>query len=193
MSYLCQLEPYLCLSCDQPENGRISAVAYVVKGAPLSNPSDVQEWVNLICNNLAIVIPSVRGTYDGGSAIEQTGYGRQTTFRAGANHEVQYMHPWVCENVAFYNSLMRVANNYEFWFMTGSKLHKGGDGIYVNAQMPITDDVSSLIEFNVTVRWSRYELPRCFEPPILIFDSCESLQRALDCYRCTPISTIPCP
>jgi len=193
MSYLCELEPYLCLACDQPENGRIGAVAYTLKGAPLPDPSSVQDWVNLICNNLAIVIPSVRGTYDGGSPIEQVGYGRQTNFRAGANHEVQYMHPWQCENVAFYNSFMRLSRDYEFWFVTESKLHKGGDNLYVNAQMPITEDVSSVVEFNVTVRWSKYELPRCYEPPALIFDSCESLKRALDCFRCAPINTTLCP
>ena len=191
-SYICELEPYVCLECDQPEQGRISAVAFTQKGAPLTDPSDVQGWVNLICNNLAVVIPNVRGTYDGGAAVEQTGYGRQTTYRAGASHEVAYMHPWQCENIAFYNTFMRLSKDYEFWFVTSSKLHKGGDNLYVNAQMPITDDLSNLVEFNVTVRWSKYELPECYDKPILIFDTCESLQRALDCYTCDPISTL-CP
>lgn len=191
-SYLCNLDPFLCLECDVPENGRIGGVGFVQKGAPLLDPTDVQGWVDLVCNNLAIIIPNVRGTYDGGSPVEISGYGRQTTFRAGANHEVQYMHLWQCENVAFYNSFMRLSKDYEFYFVTGSKLHKGGDNLYVNAQYPITDDPSGVIEFNVTVRWSQYNLPLCYEKPILVFDTCESLQRALDCYACNPISDL-CP
>jgi hypothetical protein len=192
MSYLCELEPYLCLDCEQPEHSRISGVGFVQKGAPLLDPSSTQEWVNLICNNLAVVIPNVRGSYDGGAPVEQTGYGRQTTFRSGANHEVTYSHLWQCENVAFYNTFMRLSKDYEFWFVTSTKIHKGGDNLYVNAQMPITDDLSAEIAFNVTVRWSKYELPACYEKPNLIFDTCASLQRALDCYRCQPI-TNTCP
>lgn len=190
-SYLCRLEPFLCAVCDNPENGRVSAVAYVQKGAPMPNPSSAQDWVNLICNNLAIVIPSVRGTYDGGSPIDQNGYGRIPTSRVGANHEVQYMHLWQCENIAFYNSLMRLAGDFEFWFATGSKLHRGGKGLYISVQTPITEDVSSAMEFQVTVRWASYDLPLCYNLPPYIFDSCETLQHALRCFTCERI-TFPC-
>lgn len=191
-SYLCDLDSFLCAPCDIVEHGRVSGVAFVQRGAPLPNPSSVQDWVNLVCNNLAIIIPAVRGTYDGSSPSETTGYGRIPTFRTGATHEVQYFHLWQCDNVNFYNTLMRLANDYTFWFATGSKLHKGGRGVYLSVQTPVSDDVASAMEFQVTVRWSNYELPQCYELPGQIFESCEALRIALQCNRCFPITSFPC-
>lgn len=191
-NYLCTLDAFLCNPCTIVEHGRVSGVAFVQRGAPLPNPSSVQDWVNLVCNNLAIVIPAVRGTYDGGQPTDTTGYGRLPTFRAGANHEVQYSHLWSCENVDFYNTLMRLGTDYTFWFATGSKIHKGGRGVYINVSTPVSDDVAGAMEFNVTVRWSDYNLPLCWNLPGQIFESCEALRIALQCNRCQPITNFPC-
>lgn len=182
---------YFCDFCPNPEQGRISAVAFVTKGTPLPDPSSRQDWVNVVCNKLGFIIPDVRGSYDA-QGIEQPGFGRTHVRRTGSTHTVTYSHLFTCENIEVYNSLNNNAGQYEFWFSTETKLFASKKEVYINANMPITDDTNAQIEFTVEVKWSNKYIPECYSLPTGIFDSCEGLQSALTCLTCQPLIVNPC-
>lgn len=184
------LSSYYCNQCATPESGRVSAVAYVKQGAPLVDPTDPQDWFDLLCNGLAIIIPNVRGTYDGGAVVEGPGYGRTPVRRQSANHQVVYNHLMDCNNIDFYNALVQTYD-YDFWFATDTKIWRAGSTSMQHAQMPITEDVASDIEFSVTVKWTNKNLPTCYDTNYL-FESCDGITRAFLCLTCNPVSLLPC-
>ena len=190
MSSLCQLTDFYCSECAEPEEGRISAIAFVRAGIPVADPSLNQTWVDLICNGYAVIIPAVRANYNGGATKEGPGYGRVATRRQSASHEIKYFHDFNCENVDFYNQL-NYSQQYQLWFTNGSKLWTSGVSVHASAMMPITDDPTDTIEFEVDVKWSSKNIPTCYDTPS-IFDSCSEIERLLACLACEPI-TIPCP
>jgi hypothetical protein len=190
MSFACPITEYFCDACPDVELGRISAVAFVRKGVPVSDPTDNAVWNNLRCNGYAVIIPQVRGTYNGGAQQEGPGYGRVPTRRQSTNHEVKYFHAYGCENIDFYNQLM-YSNDYVLWYTNGNKLWTSTEAVNINPMAPITDSVADSIEFDVTVTWSYKFLPYCFDAPS-IFDSCDEIARLEDCLPCDPI-VIPCP
>lgn len=190
-SILCNLTDYYCSDCIDQENGRVSAVAFVKRGAPLLDPSSQQAWKDVVCNGLAVIIPGVRGTYDGGAGVIAAGYGRVPSKRTGANHTVEYMHIWTAENQSFYNQA-NIVSGYDFYFSTESKLWHANADIFVDAKTPITDDVSSLIEFSVTISWSNTNLMSIYDVPVGIFDNCERQAKIFSCLTCNPIEIDPC-
>jgi hypothetical protein len=192
MSSFCQFADYFCNSCIDEENGRISAVAFTKRGVPIVDWSDPQNWKDVICNGLGRIIPEVRGTYDGSAPVTNTGYGRVQTRKTSANHTVNYMHIWQAENVDFYNNLSR-STEYDFFFATETKLWRANAPVYISPTSPIAENVDSLIEFNVTVIWTKFELPEVYDLPPGLFTSCEQLEETLACYNCQPLSISPCP
>jgi hypothetical protein len=190
MSFLCPITDYYCSSCPNPEEGRVSAVAFVRAGIPIGDPTLNQTWVDIICNDYGVIIPNVRGEYNGGEAKEGDGYGRVLTRRQSTTHELTYFHEYSCENVDFYN-LLNYSRSYELWYTNGNKLWRSGVVVFASAKAPITADPSDTIEFEVMARWSNKNLPTCSDAPS-IFQSCEEIERLLDCLTCSAI-TIPCP
>lgn len=185
-SLICSLAEYYNDCCPEPELSRVSAVAFVRKSLPTFDPEDNQSWKNIICNGHGIIIPAVRGTYNGGEMKEGPGYGRVPTRRQSTNHEVAYMHPYNCDNVEFYNILNR-SYDYTLWYSNGVRLWHSTEAVHASAQAPMSDDPSDDMEFNVTAKWVNFDLPYCWNVPS-IFENCETLRRLLDCLPCEPIT-----
>lgn len=192
MSYQCQqLADFICDTCLTPEKGRVRGVAFTKIGVDILDPSDPQVWKNIECNDLGVIIPAVRGNYDGGSILEGPGYGSQKFRQIGTDHTVVYNHLWSCENKDFYDSIREVSD-YEFWMATESKIFRSVVAISAQPTMPITDDVASELEFQVTVKWSQKQLPQCYDIPGDIFESCAAKEAVFNCLDCQPLSIGGC-
>lgn len=189
MSYCNILDQYYCASCVDPEQGRIRGVAYVVDGAPLANTASDLAWLNLVCNNLAVIIPEVRGTYDGGAPIESAGYGKVPQKNTGYNHQISYFEKYNCDNIAFYNKL-KYNSNFIFYWVTDKSLYSTGVPVQVSFKNQITDDTNSQLEFEVTIKWSNPLHSECLDIPSQVFKNCDTLNGYLACHTCTPITTI---
>lgn len=196
MSYAnCLILPeYYCSSCPVEERGRIYSIAYTAKAASsLStfDPTSTQDWYDLICNGYARVLNDIRGSYDGSTAVEGPGFGSQSVRLIGRNHQLTYMDIFDCDKIAFYNEIAN-SNQFEVWFRTETKLYRSTNAAMVFAALPIAEDMNTIIDFSVTVKWSNKNLPICYDLPTSVFDSCESLTYLENCLTCNPVDVFPC-
>lgn len=168
----CETIPdYTCGPCGASEPGRIRGIAYVRKGVLVVDPHLDATWETLVGNGDAIMIPFTNGMYDGGKATKADGFGDQDSRSTGRKHQITYSHLDVVENVAFYDA-MNYTNNFEIWFVTGTKLWKTGITAYIDAGAPIEGALDSEIVWKVTCEWSYKYNPFPYERPPTVFGKC---------------------
>lgn len=190
----CSLSQYYCNSCSDTEQGRITGVAWVRKGYTFTDITDLQEWKDVICSNLAVVIAETRGTSDGGAAVEGVGYGRQENRVTGRNFTVSYSHLWGCENQPFYDEL-NYRNNYEFYYATENYIFRSVNPAFSFAKVAVEESTQSELRFDVDVKWSHRNLPACYLAPGVVdalFSDCEIQRDTLACYTCNPTRIVIC-
>ncbi len=175
------LSALVCDDCSAGETARIRAVAFVKKrvlaGAP--DLSDPLVWKAWILNEDAVVVPNVRGAYDGSTEVVAEGYGSQLNRVTGLTHVVEYFQLMRCENVAAYNKIKR-NRDLVFFFRTENSLWHSLNAVKVFPQMPVELDMGKEIELKVTVEWSHPDLPECIVPPPGVFDDCAALAALLE-------------
>lgn len=212
----CSAEDFYIDCCENNfSEGRIDGAAWVKKGvwefgnlSPTTISSD-SRWQALVANKLAYVIPSVKGQYDGSTAVEGAGYGRSISRLTGRNHQASYSHlfTWTgndnttnfVNNVNFYNWLNR-QSDYEFYFTTQHHIWRVGAPSMSFTALPISESIDSSVEYVVTVKWSKMELPtpylKCVGSPnpicLTIFDRCELLDPTSDCWNPDTIDPLNC-
>lgn len=163
-----QLGDHYCNVCEAPEHGRVRSVAFIKNGFDFTDPSDPSEWQAGIANKDIIIIAEVNGTFDGGSEVEVAGYGDQATKLVGYNFVATYNDPNYKNNAEFYNQLKR-SRNYRFYYRTETQGHLTQNTVSVVPKNPVTDDITSEVVWNVSVKWAEGDLPAPYDVPPGIF------------------------
>lgn len=162
---------HYCDTCEEPELGRVSSVAFIKSTFAFTDPSDPTEWEAGFAAGDIILIPLTKGTFDGGAEVETPGYGRQATRLTGYNFQAQYQDPNYRLNCAFYNA-MKNSRQYKFAYATSTQIHLSDVVVQVIPKNPVQDDVTSEVVWDVIVKWSHTDLPCPYDLPAGIFDSC---------------------
>ena len=92
------------------ESGRVVALAFVhkdVQPAIYANPSNAALWVDSAYSSDVIIFQNVRGSFDGGSAIEVPGTGNQSTKVINADRTLTVMVQGVKGNEDVWNELVK--------------------------------------------------------------------------------------
>lgn len=151
------------------ELGRVRHVGWVrctlFSGPSPFNPSSLTDWNLAIAAGNAILIRDVRGTYDGGSATKNAGYGSKPSRLTGKTHTLTYFDPRVINNCDFYNRLHYIGSEYRFFFFTATRVWQVLRPTSATPTMPIAEDLNSIVEFNVTVEWSDINSPCSLPAP----------------------------
>ena len=159
-----------CSDCpDNQEHGRIRGVAYIHKSYTFADPTDPTEWQSAIAAGKVIIIPKTNGSYDGGTPIEGPGYGDQESTNLGSRFSAVYKDPNYAGNVTFYNVLKR-SRNWKFCYLTETKLRITRKTVTVFPKDPVQDDITSLVEWEVTVKWMDTQFGEAFDIPDGIFE-----------------------
>lgn len=159
---------YFCSDCPTLEGGRVRGIAYIKNSFVFTDPTDPTEWQTGIQNKDIIIIPSVRGNFDGGSEVEGAGYGDQQTNLLGYNFVLNYFDPNYKENATFYNALKR-SRNYYMAYRTETQVHFTDRTVSVVPKNPVAEDTTSVVEWNVAVKWANEDLPTPYDTPEGIF------------------------
>lgn len=160
---------HYCNDCETPEKGRIGSSAFIKDSFEFTNPSNAQEWINGIENKDIIIIPRTNGSFDGGSEVETTGYGRQATTLSGYNFQAIFNDPNYKLNADFYNEIKR-SRNYRYAYVTETLVHITDVPVSVVPKNPVQDDITSDVVWNVTVKWASKDLPVPYDVPPGIFE-----------------------
>lgn len=160
-----------CNPCEEKEKGRIGSVAFIKRDFEFTDPTNPVEWRNGIDAHDIIMIPQVLGSFDGGSEVESTGYGRQASNLVGYNFTANFKDPNYVTNCEFYNALKN-SRQYRFAYVTSRSVHITTNPVTVIPKNPVTEDLNSDVVWDVTVKWSEADLPCPFAMPAGIFDEC---------------------
>lgn len=164
------LNDYSTNPCGTKEMGRVRAVAFVKKTSTIADPTSDSEWNALVTAGNAILIPRVRGTYDGGVDVESAGFADESTEFTGKNHQIQYFDPnFNKNNRDFYNELRKASKDFKIWFVSESFLYEVKTTPMISAKYPMTENVTDQITFDVMVKWSDENLPVIYTKPTTFF------------------------
>ncbi len=162
------LPNHFCDPCEEIEHGRIRSVAFINKDFEFTDPSNPNQWKTGIANKDIIIIPAVRGTFDGGSEVEGPGYGNQETKLVGYNFQSNYSDPNYKNNADFYNVLKR-SRSYKYAFVTETLVHLTENTVSVIPKNPVTEELTSEVTWSVLVKWSEGDTPAPYPVPEDIF------------------------
>lgn len=160
---------HICTPCDKQEHGRIRGTAFVKKTFAFIDASNTTEWQAGIASGDIIIIPQTNGSFDGGTPQEGPGYGDSVSTYIGSDFVATFKDPNYADNCAFYNVLKR-SRNYNFAYCTETKVHVTSKPVVVLPKSPVADDINSLVEWDVTVKWRESDIPCPVNIPEGIFD-----------------------
>lgn len=99
------------------------------------------------------VIKDTRGSYPGGTPVEEEGYGKTPTIRTGADHEANIEVRGVLSNRTF----SAVANQTDKWnvaFVTNGEVGIYIEDVSVYAKLIIDQNIKSTMRWGVNFKWS---------------------------------------
>lgn len=157
-----------CDDCEDPELARIRGIAFIKDSFTFTDPTSYTEWFNGIAAGDIIIIPFTRGSSDGGTPKEGTGYGDQATKYIGTDYSVTYFDPNYAINRDFYNNLKRF-QNYKLAYKTETLVHITDKVCQVLPKAPVADDITAEVVWEIMVKWSSQEEPTPYTAPQNIF------------------------
>lgn len=98
-------------------------------------------------------ITGTRGSYPGGTPVEEEGYGKVPTIRTGADHEANLEVRSVADNRAFW----AVVNQTEKWnvvFITNGEQGFYIEDVSIYSKVVIDQNIKSQIRWGVNLKWS---------------------------------------
>lgn len=99
------------------------------------------------------VVKDTRGSYPGGTPVEEEGFGKVPTLRTGADHEGTVEVRGVEENRAFWASVNQTAK-WNVVFITNGELGLYAEDVSVYAKIVIDQSIKTSIRWNVSFKWS---------------------------------------
>jgi hypothetical protein len=166
------LADYSCVDCvDNLEHARIGQGGFVHKSyyeTLMADPTDASIWQTGITDGKIVIMPNLRGTYDGGTAVTSPGYGRVSLKTTGYNYTANIHDPVYADNYDFYASL--VGNSgWHFAFLTETQGRITQVPVNVSPKDPITDSLDDAVEWQSDISWSAKFAPKPFTAPQAVF------------------------
>ena len=157
------------------ESGRVVALAFVhkdVQPAIYANPSNAALWVDSAYSSDVIIFQNVRGSFDGGSAIEVPGTGNQSTKVINADRTLTVMVQGVKGNEDVWNELVK-EKGYRVAFVVGADYNLmmfNNVDTSIFAVPPVEEGLDTELMWNVTVKWKDINNPKTSNVPVGVFE-----------------------
>lgn len=99
------------------------------------------------------VVKDTRGTYAGGTPVEEEGYGKVPTLRTGADHEASVEVRGVENNRTFWAAVNQTAK-WNVVLITNGELGLYIEDASVYAKVMIDQSIKSSVRWSVSIKWS---------------------------------------
>lgn len=192
-NYCPNLSNYNCGTCERDVLGRVVAAALVKKDQQVVDPLSPQEWINLICSKLAVVIPEIKGERTSTNNFGD-GYGIADKVYINTNHEATLMSKFRCSNTAFWNDVVLNPETFDLYLFQRQVVWLAGSTVTFGVTVDITTDLNSIVEFKIAGSWQTQapiDPNWCGDMPKMM-ESCKALSNAQDCYACVQITPNLC-
>ena len=97
-------------------------------------------------------VKDTRGTYAGGTPIEEEGYGKTPTLRTGADHEANLENRGVLSNRTFW-AIVNQTNKWNAIFVTNGSIGHYVEDVSVYAKMVIDQSIKSGERMQINMKW----------------------------------------
>ncbi len=149
---------YVCDPCADGEKGRVGGVALFdksIKGdLTAENLKLLSWWETQITAGAVRIIPSVRGTYDGGTNKTVTGFGRLPEKIVGKEHVLVWNDKNHTDNQPFYSYLEANLKNFIPAWVTENELRVANNVLNkFEVKDPVEEDIDSIVLWQATATW----------------------------------------
>ncbi len=144
------------LECGIELGGIIAAVYIDRDQAPnITDLSTASYWNTKIAAtpNVWWVVKDTRGTYPGGTPVEEEGYGRTPTLRTGADHEMNLEVRGILNNRNFW-AIINQTSKWNVIFITNGLTGHYVEDVSVYAKQMIDQNIKSSSRMQVNHKWS---------------------------------------
>jgi hypothetical protein len=155
--------------CLPHEKGVIRAIAFIDKDTVVADYSDPTEWATNVASGAAKVVKFLSGSYDGGSAKFDKGYGAVATIYVNSTHKLSINDPNFLNNETFWNEIQK-SSAYKVVFVTDTLVHVGTKPCTIFAKKPVADDFESDVIGMVEVEWKQRDLVLAHPKPSGTFE-----------------------
>jgi hypothetical protein len=140
------------------ELGGIVSVIFIDPDQPTYTKTDLQTrsfWTSKInaTPNVWWVVKETRGTYAGGTPVEEDGYGKTPTLRTGADHEMTFEVRGVLNNAQFWSIISQNAK-WNMIFITNGNVGHYVQDVSSYAKYMIDQNIKSTERVMVSNKWS---------------------------------------
>ena len=143
--------PYTCNPCPDGEGGRIRSLVLVKKGTEISIPLDAEEWeADIVAGNI-IILPEVRGSFDGGTPRMVAGYGSKTEIKVGDDYVLNVSDPAYADNAEFWEEAER--HTWNICYVSEKVLVYVPAEVQLMAKAPIDEDLNAVVDWDIELRW----------------------------------------
>lgn len=161
---------YACDPCSDGEKGRVSGVVLFDKSIKddltQANLILMSWWEAQLAASTVRIIPSVRGTYDGGTNKTVTGFGRLAEKITGKEHVLVWNDKNHTTNHAFYSYLEENLKNFILGWVTENELRIANAPLTkFEVKDPVEEDVDSIVVWQSTATWTQKNpnIPQIFD------------------------------
>ena len=168
-----QIPVHACDPCEEKEYGRIRSAGFIHKDFEFLNgdTTNASEWARGINEGLILLVPATNGEMPEPSEITGPGFGDTTETLIGYEFSAMFNDPNFASNCDFYQAL--VGNrNFKFFFRTSSKTYITPVTVTIIPKFKVDNDETSLVLWNVSVKWKSALFPCPFNTPESVLQSC---------------------
>ncbi len=156
------LPAYVCDPCSEGEKGRVSGVFFakdlIKDDLTAANLGMLTWWETQLAAGSIIIIPSVRGTYDGGAQNKVTGFGRTKEKVTGKTHTLVFNDKNHTGNKSFYEYIENNLKGFILGWVTNNELRVANNTLdSFEAKDPVEEDIESLVLWQGTAVWIQHQ------------------------------------
>jgi hypothetical protein len=149
---------HVCDDCVGGEKGGIRSIALIDKDFDLTNITTAATWIAGITAGKIIIVPSTRGTFDGGSATTSQGYGDNSQIVTGYNFTLTARDPAYKQNQKFWN-LISKRKDLKVAYRTDTLVHISDKPVSITPTNPVEEGLDTVVDWQVSFTWSSSDLP----------------------------------
>jgi hypothetical protein len=148
---------YVASCCPVKEGARVRHVFLQLNTYTFADYEDQTEWETAVANGDVIIIPNVRGSYDGGTVTTTEGFGDTPTEFESFEGTVSYTDANYLTNVPNYNAMMK-SKTYIFGFCTETMLFVTDVAASYTPKMPVALDIKQSVYGEIEVKFVQSDL-----------------------------------